>query len=145
MDAKDGIPDNKGTSERSARSITLENVLGNYLVLDMGDTRFASYAHLQPGSLRVKVGESVKAGQVLALLGNSGNSDGPHLHFQVTDAASPMASEGIPYEIETFTQKGLVPDPELLDKGQAWQPGTGDTQLIHHREFPVNSAVISLP
>ena len=144
-DAKDGIPENSGTTERNSRQITLENVLGNYLVLQFGDAQFADYAHLQPGSLRVKVGDAVKAGQVLALLGNSGNADEPHLHFQVVDGPSPMTSEGIPYEIETFTQKGLVPDSQLLEKGQAWQPGTGDTQVLHHREFPVNNAVISLP
>jgi murein DD-endopeptidase MepM/ murein hydrolase activator NlpD len=144
-DAKDGIPENGGTTERNARSITLENVLGNYLVLQFGDAQFADYAHLQPGSRKVKVGDPVKAGQVLALLGNSGNSDAPHLHFQVVDGPSPLASEGIPYEIETFTQRGLVGDPELLDKGQAWRPGTGDTQVIRHRAFPVNNAVISFP
>jgi murein DD-endopeptidase MepM/ murein hydrolase activator NlpD len=144
VDARDGIPENDGTTERNARQITLENVLGNYLVLQFGEAQFADYAHLQPGSLRVKAGDQVKAGQVLALLGNSGNSDAPHLHFQVVDGPSPMASEGIPYEIETFTQQGVVPDAEALDKGQAWQPGTGDTQVIHHREFPVNNAVISL-
>jgi murein DD-endopeptidase MepM/ murein hydrolase activator NlpD len=145
VDAKDGIPENSGTTERNARSITLENAFGNYLVLQFGDAQFAGYAHLRPGSLRVKVGDSVKAGQVLALLGNSGNSDAPHLHFQVVDGPSPLASEGIPYEIDTFTQRGMAPESELLEKGQDWHPGTGDLQVIHHKEFPVNSAVISFP
>jgi len=145
VDAKDGIPENSGTTERNAREITVENVLGNYLVLDIGDGRFATYCHLQPGSLRVKPGESVKAGQVLALLGNSGNSDAPHLHFQMTDGASPLAAEGIPYEIEAYTQSGIALDPDALDRGEAWQPGVNDKLVTHHREFPANNAVVSFP
>ena len=144
-DAKDGIPENVGSTERSARAITLDNVLGNYLVLDFGEGRYAAYAHLQPGSLKVKVGDSVRAGQVLALLGNSGNSDAPHLHFQVTDGPSPLASEGIPYEIATFTLRGIAADPGLLDAGKAWQPAAGDMRVTHSEEFPVNNAIIAFP
>lgn len=51
--------------------------------LDLGHGLRAFYAHLQPGSVRVKTGELVKRGQVLGRLGNSGNSAGPHLHFHV--------------------------------------------------------------
>ena len=72
---KDGIVENKPMS--LAVPITLDTVTGNYVTLDLGNGRYAHYAHLQPGSLRVKVGDHVKTGQVLALLGNSGNSDSP--------------------------------------------------------------------
>jgi len=44
----------------------------------------------------------------MARLGNSGNSDAPHLHFQVVNGNSPLASEGVPYEFETFTQTGIA-------------------------------------
>ncbi len=63
---------------------------------------------------------NVRSGR--ALIGNSGNSDAPHLHFQLTDANSPMDSEGIPYEFETFTQLGVIDGPDVLDSGKAWQP-----------------------
>ena len=89
-DLKDGLPDNVGLSERAERRITLENVVGNYVILDLGQRHFAVYAHLQPGSLKVKLGDTVKAGQVVALLGNSGNSDAPHLHFHLVDGNSPL-------------------------------------------------------
>jgi hypothetical protein len=84
-----------------------------------GKARFAVYAHLQPGSLKVKLGDRVRAGQALALLGNSGNSDAPHLHFQLVDANSPLGAEGIPYEFEQFDQPGVAGGPDVLDGGAA--------------------------
>src|SRR5207253_5277058 len=58
------------------------------------------YAHVQPGSLRVKVGDRVKRGQVVALLGNSGNSTEPHVHFQIADGPTFLSSEGLPYVMD---------------------------------------------
>ena len=60
------------------------------------ERRYPVYAHLQPGSLRVKLGDKVRRGQTLGLVGNSGNSTEPHLHFHITDANSPLGSEGLP-------------------------------------------------
>ena len=95
---KDGLHNKVRTTERNNRAITLDNVVGNYVVLDLGPRHFALYAHVQPGSLKVKVGAQVKTGQVLALLGNSGNCDAPHLHFHLMDANSTLGGEGTPYE-----------------------------------------------
>ena len=50
----------------------------------------------------MKVGEKVQRGQVLGLVGNSGNSTEPHLHFHVSDANSPLTSEGLPYVFDSF-------------------------------------------
>jgi murein DD-endopeptidase MepM/ murein hydrolase activator NlpD len=69
------------------------------------------YAHLQPGSLRVKAGQKVKRGDVLGLLGNSGNSTEPHLHFQVMDRPSPLGAEGLPYLIDSYASKDSVKGP----------------------------------
>jgi murein DD-endopeptidase MepM/ murein hydrolase activator NlpD len=108
VDVKDGIPENDPTNGRSrAVPITLETVGGNYVVLDLGGGRYGFYAHIQPGSMRVKVGDRVRRGQALALLGNSGNSTEPHLHFHVMDGPSPLGSEGLPYEIDGWEQAGL--------------------------------------
>jgi murein DD-endopeptidase len=94
--AHDGIPENEPSDIRAV-PITLDTVGGNYLILDLGAGRYALYAHLQPGSARVKVGDKVHRGQVLALLGNTGNSDAPHLHFHIADTNSPLGAEGLPY------------------------------------------------
>src|SRR3954453_15429790 len=84
---KDGLVDNVPVG--SLPPITLDNVGGNYVVVDIGGGHFAFFAHLQPGSLTVQVGNRVRAGQVLGRLGNSGNSDFPHLHFHVMNGPSP--------------------------------------------------------
>jgi hypothetical protein len=102
---KDGIPENIPGENSRAVPITLETVGGNHVILDIGHGRYAFYAHLQPGSLKVKLGDHVKRGQVLGLVGNSGNSTEPHLHFHLSDANSPLGSEGVPYALESFDAK----------------------------------------
>jgi murein DD-endopeptidase MepM/ murein hydrolase activator NlpD len=99
---KDGIPENVPGIASRAVPITLETIAGNHIILDLGGGNYCMYAHLQPGSLRVKPGDKVKRGQVLGLLGNSGNSTEPHLHFQVMDGPSPLGAEGLPYHIDSF-------------------------------------------
>lgn len=95
---KDSIPQN--VPGKLPAKITLVNVGGNYVGIDIGGGKYALYAHAQPGSLRVKVGDHVKRGQVIALLGNSGNSTEPHVHFQIADGPTFLASEGLPYAID---------------------------------------------
>jgi murein DD-endopeptidase MepM/ murein hydrolase activator NlpD len=66
------------------------------ITIDLGDGQFAYYMHLQPGSLRVKAGERVRRGQVLARVGCSGDAREPHLHFELTDSPKLIAGEGLP-------------------------------------------------
>ena len=81
---------------------------GNHVVVKVGPGVYAFYAHLVPGSVMVKVGQRVKVGDPLGLLGNSGNSNAPHLHFQLMDGPSPLGSEGIPYTFSSFTAEGRL-------------------------------------
>jgi murein DD-endopeptidase len=107
-EVKDGIPQNVPGVDSRAVPITLETVAGNHIILDLGHGVYAFYAHLQPGSLRVKLGDHVKSGDVIALLGNSGNSTEPHLHFHLIDHNSPLGGEGLPFS---------YPHYQLLGKG----------------------------
>ncbi|TDC78545.1 M23 family peptidase [Streptomyces hainanensis] len=77
-------------------------VVGNHLVLDLGDGVYAMYAHLRRGSLAVRPGDRVVAGQQLARCGNSGNSTEPHLHFQLMDGPNLVTARGLP-----FTWRGV--------------------------------------
>ncbi len=69
---------------------------GDYVMIDHGNGEYSLYAHMKPGSLKVKVGDVVKSGQPIGQLGSSGNSTEPHLHFQVCDAPRPLSCAGIP-------------------------------------------------
>jgi len=71
----------------------------------LGAGQFAYYFHLQPGSSRVKVGDDVRRGQILAVVGNSGDSREPHVHFEVATSSKPSAGEGLPYLIDHFRVK----------------------------------------
>jgi len=100
---------------------------------------------LQPGSLLIS-GLDLKAGQILALLGNSGNSDAPHLHFQLVNTNAPMGAEGIPYALESFTQVGVAPDdPAVQGNGGVLLPKSQEKPVVHRREFPLNNAVVAFP
>jgi hypothetical protein len=75
---------------------------GNFIVLDIGGV-YVLYAHLQPGSVLVAAGAQVKRGDIIGKVGNTGNSQVPHLHLHVMDGPSPLLSNGIPYVFESFT------------------------------------------
>ncbi|MEU5975541.1 M23 family metallopeptidase [Streptomyces sp. NPDC047315] len=77
-------------------------IFGNRVVLDLGDGTYAAYAHLKRGSLRVRAGDKVTAGQQIAECGNSGNSSEPHLHFQLMDGHDLESAVGLP-----FTWRGV--------------------------------------
>lgn len=144
VDVKDGIPENDPTSDKKAVPINLETVGGNYIILNLGGGYFAFYAHLQPKSIRVKVGDRVRRGQALALLGNSGNSDAPHLHFHVSDGNSPLGAEGVPYVLESFEMQGVLPSKKLLVEG-GWKPQPGGTTDRRRLEIPIENAAVTFP
>ena len=109
----DGIPQNTPGAKSLAVPITLETIGGNHVIMEIGNGLFAFYAHMQPGSLRVKVGDKVTRGQVLGLLGNTGNSSEPHLHFQICNANSELGSEGLPYAFASFEVQGKANEDKL--------------------------------
>jgi murein DD-endopeptidase MepM/ murein hydrolase activator NlpD len=65
----------------------------NALVLDIGGDRYVVMAHLKQGSVTVRAGDSVVSGQLLAAVGNNGNSSQPHLHLQVQDSTADANAE----------------------------------------------------
>ncbi len=103
--ARDGMAENTPPIEPP---VDLDTAGGNYVLVDIGHNRFAFYAHLHTGSVRVSVGERVREGQVLGLVGNTGASSEPHLHFHVTDGPSPLLANGVPYVFRQFQLEGRV-------------------------------------
>ena len=100
----------KDQAGRLAKGMT--TVTGNYVMIDHGKSEYSLYAHLQPNSVRVHVGDQVKSGDVIGKLGSSGNSTEPHLHFHVCDSSDPLMSAGIPVNFSNVTvQWADVPRP----------------------------------
>lgn len=83
--------------------------------------------HLQPGSLRVKTGDRVHRGQMLASVGASGDAREPHLHFEVTTSPKLLAGEGVPY---------------LIDRFQSPSASSGVMEL-HKLELPLGGSVVT--
>lgn len=112
---RDGLADN--TPPLDPPPLPLDDLSGNNVLQDLGGGRFALYAHLQNGSVRVHAGDQVHRGDVLGVVGNSGGSNEPHLHFHVTDGPSALAANALPYVFDKFRLQGTIPDltnPEIV-------------------------------
>ena len=91
----------KEQGQRLAKGLTA--ITGNYVMIDHGKNEYSLYAHLQPGSVGIRVGGQVKAGDVIGKLGSSGNSTEPHLHFHVCDKPDALMCAGIPVDFSNIT------------------------------------------
>jgi murein DD-endopeptidase MepM/ murein hydrolase activator NlpD len=131
---RNDIPQNIPGAKELAVPITLETIGGNHVIMEIGDGLYAFYAHMQPGSVRVKVGDHVRRGQVLGLLGNSGNSSEPHLHFHICDQNSELGCEGLPYRLDGY---------EVQGKGDGWRSSESHTAPVKHAgEIPTEDEVV---
>ncbi len=89
--------------------LKVSEIAGNHVLLDLGQGRYAMYAHLAPHSVTVHVGDHVKTGDKLGLLGNSGNTTGPHLHFQISDRPSTLDVTSLPFVFESMMLRARIP------------------------------------
>ncbi len=106
-DLKDGFNDG-GPQEKFLKE-------ANYVVIAHSDSSYAEYYHLDKGSLKVKIGDRVKAGDCFAKSGQSGYSATPHLHFMVFVRASNGDKKSIPTVFNTNDNQSLI-----LRKGQSY-------------------------
>ncbi|MEM7008480.1 MAG: M23 family metallopeptidase [Thermodesulfobacteriota bacterium] len=98
-------------------AITLEQIDGNHVILALPNGQYVFYAHLKSGSILVKEGDTVTKGQVIAKLGNTGNTSAPHLHLHIMQTASSLGSNGLPHVFEEYKLTGLTTDESFFDKG----------------------------
>ena len=136
---RDGMPEQTPGALPSGQ--TVQTAGGNHVVVKLAPKRFAFYAHMQPGSLRVGVGDRVRRGQVLGLLGNTGNTDGPHLHFHIMDGPSPLQSNGLPFVHPRFTGQGLA-DEALLQSGEVVPVNTQVLSGRYRSRMPMGLQVV---
>ncbi|GAB10237.1 hypothetical protein GOARA_054_00130 [Gordonia araii NBRC 100433] len=134
---------------RLAKTITVETVDGNHIIQDLGGGVWAAYAHLQKGSLLVKPGDRVKAGQVIAKLGNTGNSNAPHLHFQLMNGPNLVGSDGVPYVIREFGYAGFIAPRRILAMDDYASGRFFDDHLPaaqpRRDELPMNAVIVDFP
>jgi hypothetical protein len=148
----DDLPEQ--TPGKYPAGISLDQADGNSVILRLDDPNlhgriFAMYAHMKPGSIRVHSGDKVHADQVLGLVGNTGNSLAPHLHFQLMAEPSSLASNGLPYAIDSFEVTAQIPGTEVFDQAEA-----NGTPIPHHKlpdtqhvekALPLDQLIISFP
>lgn len=133
-----------GVVDATPPPITLELAPGNHVAIDLGGNRFAFYEHLRRGSVRVKAGDKVTRGQVIAQLGSSGSSSiGPHLHFHLADAAATLAAEGVPFVFRQFADTGKFASLNALVSGERWLPA--GSARTHRAQRPDPVSVIHFP
>ncbi len=134
---KEGVQDIEITTQKPPKSI--DTALGNGVVIDLGDRKYACYGHMVNGSVRVKAGDTVTEGQVIGLMGNTGNSDAPHLHFQViTDNPAVLGGEGYPIVYRSFNVTGTFDEDSISGTFFA-EPVPQQNRLME------NDVVVSFP
>jgi hypothetical protein len=148
VETLNNLDDQKPGTLPDPKTINVDNVLGNHVILDLGDGVYALYAHLIKGSVAVAKGERVKPGQILGKLGNSGNTSAPHLHFHLTEGPSVLGSSGIPYEFDAFELAGEIPASDF-EKATSlegvWNKGLVPTPSPRQKQFPLDLDIVNFP
>ena len=143
--ARDALPDNQPLVEPprpSSPSVT--DTYGNYVIIKVDDRTFVHYAHLRRNSVAVTTGQAVRRGQVIGRLGNSGNTNGAHLHFNITDGPSPEAAQGVPFVFDTFESLGRTTAGIALGA----EPSSGKPKFSRStrgKELPLDGTVVRFP
>ena len=129
------------------KTITLQTVDGNHVILDLGNGVYAFYAHLVKGSVAVEPGDRVRKGQELGRLGNSGNTSAPHLHFHLMNGPSAIASDSLPYVFESFTLEGRVDPAQWYESDDLGDALTilADEAGPRSGQLPLDLQVVELP
>lgn len=105
---RDDMPDQAPGQPPDDQALAGEptRVAGNVIVIAHGYGEFSYLAHLQHGSVRVQVGQTVKRGQPVAAVGNSGYSPGPHLHYHLQNGPNLFVDQGMPVLFSDFVAVG---------------------------------------
>ncbi|MBC7894694.1 MAG: M23 family metallopeptidase [Cytophagaceae bacterium] len=144
--AVDDMRDNDNTGSAPRPRFGIEAGSGNYVTLALGRGHHAFYEHLKAGSITVRVGQRVRAGEVIGQLGHSGSSSiGPHLHFHVADANSLLGSEGRPFALQAFLERGAFADISAFVAGRRYEEPAGGAPRQRRREMPRPNSVVMFP
>jgi hypothetical protein len=146
--ARDGFPDHPPPDNPTPPPFA--ELPGNRVVLRVAPGMYLLYAHMKPGSVRVREGERVRRGQRLGTLGNSGNSATPHVHLQVQTTRS-FASDGLPFVFERFRFLGQITSPDLSDEVLGLRPdgllpfAPATSPGMRRNQMPLDRSVVRFP
>jgi hypothetical protein len=138
----DGLPEQ--VPGKSPSGLPLEQYAGNHIVAVLGDGNYALYAHLKTGSIKVEVGDRLNSGQVIASLGNTGNTDGPHLHFHIMSTPDPLRSNGLPFVLSSFKLDGRIASMAAEDAIEAGKPAPMQPGVTPRDESAVSPLVLDV-
>jgi hypothetical protein len=146
VDSEDGLPNNSALPNPPPIP-PIGQTVGNHVTVQIGPGLYVLYAHLDPGSVKVHIGAKVTRGQLLGLIGTSGNSTTPHLHFQIMTTPEFFPTDSVPYVFDQFQLLGRVPD-RIWDDNLGLQP-TGTLPFVpakptglHRDELPLDRDVV---
>jgi hypothetical protein len=137
----DGLSENVPHSGKYAYPIGFDNAGGNHVVVEIAPHRYVLYAHMRPGTVRVKIGDNVGVGDVLGHVGNTGSSTEPHLHIHIDDQPSFLAGNGVPYEFTAFDASGPVEAD--VSSPNAISIGPIGPQKPFTNDYPANNAQVT--
>ncbi|MBV8590865.1 MAG: M23 family metallopeptidase [Acetobacteraceae bacterium] len=141
VDASDGMAENVPHSGKYAVPIDFNNAAGNHVVVEIAPHRFVLYAHMRPGSLPVKTGDSVEVRQIIGRVGNTGSSSEPHLHMHIDDQPSFLAGNGVPYEFMNGEASGPV--EANVSSPDAIHFGPIGPQKPFSKDYPAENAAVT--
>lgn len=143
VDARDGLPNGKPLAPlETPEDLTARTLYGNFAVLQLAPGVFAHYAHLQAGSVAVRVGQRVPRGTVIGRLGQTGSAGAPHLHFHLSNRPTFEGSEGLPFVIDAFTLQGRGSIEATFDPTQPVSPAPAKA-TARRNELPLNGDIVS--
>jgi hypothetical protein len=142
----DGLPEQvPGTAPTGLK---LEEYGGNHVVQDISgggtEKRYAFYAHMRTGSVKVKPGDQLTTGHVIGNLGNTGNTDAPHLHFHVMNGPDPLMADGLPFVFKSFTLDGRLASNEALGPLLEGRPAPLQPDFTKRDEANVSPLVLDV-
>jgi Peptidase family M23 len=121
IDAANSVPENSYKDGQVTTPPGIDELdphgLGNFVAIDQGDGEFSMFNHMRPGSVRVKKGDRVRAGEQIGEIGFSGDTFLPHLHYMLIDGSDLNESQGVPSYFDNF-QRILGTKTVMVKHGQ---------------------------
>lgn len=146
VDSQDGLP-NSTALPHPPPPPPIDQTVGNHVTVRISPGLYVLYAHFDPGTVKVRIGEKVARGQLLGLIGTSGNSTTPHLHFEVMTTPEFFPTDSTPYVFDRFRLLGRVPD-RIWDDNLGLQPtgklpfAPANPAVLHRDQLPLDRVVV---